>query len=429
MAERDLINAFDDCITRLNDGESLEVCLRAYPQFAAELRPMLLAGQVVQRARINPIEVQAAQARARARVLTALQQPAVYRRPTPIRAYFRLATLAASFLLIFSVLLGGAAVAAESSLPGDPLYGYKRLTEQVRLSLPGDQAGLQAQFAQRRIDEIRQLQAIFRAEDVDFTGLVEAINGTRWQVAGLQLTVPDNIPGAQGILLSDLVAVHAHTTAGSELIAQRITLIEAGDEPPAPTPSSVPTLRPTVTQTVTLTPTASPTPTPPPPTLTATLPSPTATATPQAQPLTTEESAAPLSAADDGCTALMPQGWIRYTVRSGDTLSDLAARTSATSDQLMEVNCLEDARLIFVGQILFLPFDPVSPTDSDGDEDSGDDENESSSSGSSSGQSGSDNDDGSDNSGPGSGDDDSDDDDNSGSGSSDDDDGDVDDDA
>ncbi|HLV36883.1 MAG TPA: LysM peptidoglycan-binding domain-containing protein [Spirillospora sp.] len=343
MEERILINAFDDCVARLHGGESLDSCLRAYPDYAAELRPLLLTSQALRQVHIDPAEVQAAQARGRAKVIAAMQPPTLtLERPARRSPYLRLVTLAASLILLLGVFFGGAAVATETSLPGDPLYGYKRFTEQVRVAISSNPQPLQEQFAQRRIDEIRQLQAINRAETVDFSGVVTAIDAGQWQVAGLALMVPEDTLGAHDIIISDVVAVQARTTSAGSLIAERITLIEPGNEPPVPTQNLTPTLSPTLTGT----PTPTPTSTSPPPTLTFTV-----------TPVTAQSGAAP----DDGCVVDAPAGWVIYQVRSGDTLSSLAAQTSVPVEQLMQINCLDDAHLIVAGQSIWLPFDIAPP--------------------------------------------------------------------
>jgi LysM repeat protein len=60
-----------------------------------------------------------------------------------------------------------------------------------------------------------------------------------------------------------------------------------------------------------------------------------------------------------------PAGWVRYTVRSGDTLSAIGRLTGATVNQLMAANCLPSTRII-TGQKLWVPYLPVptplSPT-------------------------------------------------------------------
>jgi LysM repeat protein len=368
MAERDLINAFDDCIDRLNDGETLDACLRVYPQYAADLRPMLMAGQVAQRARIDPQEVRAAQSRGRERLRLAMQQAPIQPQRSNTVPFTRLLAQAAAIILILGVFLGGAALAAESSLPGDPLYGYKRFTEGVRLALPGDREALAEQFAQRRLSEIRQLLAIDRAESVDFSGMVESIEASDWQVAGLSLIVPDGTPGAQAVFVNDYVAVQAYTGTDSTLTAERITLVERGEQPPLPTATDLPTITPTLTATQTLTATTTPS------------PSPSSTQPPTVSPAATQSSGA-----SQICIPTPPPNWVLYSIRSGDTLSGLAGQTGITLEQLMAVNCLTDPRLIVAGQQIYLPFAPAPSSSGSG----GQSDNSGSGSNSGSGGSGS----------------------------------------
>jgi uncharacterized protein YraI len=73
MASSDLFDAFNDCIDRLNGGQGLEDCLRAHPQYADRLRPLLETAILVQRAR--PAIPPGAQARVRAQVLRATPPP------------------------------------------------------------------------------------------------------------------------------------------------------------------------------------------------------------------------------------------------------------------------------------------------------------------------------------------------------------------
>lgn len=50
MASYDVFDAFNDCIDRLNTGQSLDDCLRAHPQHADRLLPLLETAILVQRA-------------------------------------------------------------------------------------------------------------------------------------------------------------------------------------------------------------------------------------------------------------------------------------------------------------------------------------------------------------------------------------------
>ena len=247
MSEIRLESALNHCIDQLARGSSVEDCLRLYPQFASDLRPMLEAGLLARRAQYNALEVSAAQNRARSHVVAAMMgQRAASSQRTASGVWLR---LAAAFVLIFVFGLGLAG-ASVGSLPGDPLYPLKRLTESAQL-LFGDATVLREQFAQRRIDEISTLLAQGREAEVDFEGEVEAFNGEVWRVANLLVRVPDGTPGMAEAQVGDRVRVRANTTVAQELVASMIMILEDRVDP----------LPPSFTPTLTPTPTISPTPT------------------------------------------------------------------------------------------------------------------------------------------------------------------------
>ena len=83
-------------------------------------------------------------------------------------------TAIAAILLVVVILFGGAsatAYASQSALPGDALYRVKTGLEQTQITLANDaynQAKLNLEFAQRRLDEIKELLAQGRTNDVEF---------------------------------------------------------------------------------------------------------------------------------------------------------------------------------------------------------------------------------------------------------------------
>jgi LysM repeat protein len=58
------------------------------------------------------------------------------------------------------------------------------------------------------------------------------------------------------------------------------------------------------------------------------------------------------------CTASQPEGWVPYTVKSGDNLTFLARRGGTTVDKLVETNCLESQELQ-IGEQLYVPADSL----------------------------------------------------------------------
>jgi hypothetical protein len=85
---------------------------------------------------------------------------------------WKLSTLTLVLTIGLVLLFSGSvatAYAAQSALPGDPLFGLKNVTEDARVRLnpdPGADADLHLLFAQRRIEEIRDLIATGRFGDI-----------------------------------------------------------------------------------------------------------------------------------------------------------------------------------------------------------------------------------------------------------------------
>lgn len=57
MAQVDLLEIFEDCTNRLNRGQSVDECLRLYPDYAIRLRPLLEAVEIVQDIRLPQSEI------------------------------------------------------------------------------------------------------------------------------------------------------------------------------------------------------------------------------------------------------------------------------------------------------------------------------------------------------------------------------------
>ncbi len=359
MAELDLTNVFNDCVDRIAQGHSIDDCLRRYPQYASTLRPMLEAGLLVQRIRLQPADVLAAQTHVRQRFEDAL------RAPPPRRTSFALQfvyAIAAIFIVGF-IAVGSLTTLSQNSLPGDPLYGAKIFGEGLQRSLFDNEA-LEASFDQRRVQEIQQLLALGRSEDVTFSGIITAQNGTDWVIASLPITVSLDIPNAASAQIGDEVQVTARTTESRTLTALTIQISEPATAPlPTPTINTlVPTVAvPTQTPSPSLTPTQTITNTPQPST---TKPIPASTHLPtQSPPPTISTIPHIIILTPTECVAARPSGWVTYQIRSGDSLSALASGQSISLAELMVINCIADAGLIVVGETIYLPSAPsIAPT-------------------------------------------------------------------
>ena len=347
MIEVTLVDALNDSINRLQAGQSVADCVAMYPQYAAELESLLAVGGVVSWSQPSVTEAAQAEARGQFRFEQALDQP--WGQPHSF-AFSPLARVAASLVLVFAFLATGAGIIAEGSLPGDPLYNIKLLTETLRLSLVNNDPATEALFDARRFDEARAIIELGRAAEMTLTGVVEAETSDGMLMDGLLIRTDDarNLTGT-------IVEVDVISTAQGELVARAIRrrgesvnaplATESVTEPPAPsntplpsaTRTPAPTERPTSTQQPTHQPTSE---------------RPTASAT-----------LVRVDRAND-CES-PPSGWVRYTIQAGDTLSDLAVRSGDSTGTVATANCIVDTRHIVVGQVIYLPRSPA-PTVTDG---------------------------------------------------------------
>ncbi|MBK8794130.1 MAG: hypothetical protein IPN59_13640 [Holophaga sp.] len=140
---------FEDCLTLLEQGETLDEILQRYPQQAAELRPMLAAaGQLHQELTAIPVPA-AAQNLSRAKFMKAASiaqadqrsskakwlfwLPWISFRQVRLSPYMRATVM---LFLIFSFIGAfGAVRVSARAIPGDVLYPVKRAAEQTQLLL------------------------------------------------------------------------------------------------------------------------------------------------------------------------------------------------------------------------------------------------------------------------------------------------------
>lgn len=329
MIESDLLNVLSDSIDRMADGATIGDCLQRHPQFAAALEPLLETGQLVRRAQPSTEEAEQARDRQMPRFEQLLAEAPPVRRPLPLVGLVQWAAL---LVLVFGL---GGALAAEQSLPGDTLYGLKRITENARVSLLPDTAEM---FTQRRFDEARQLVNLRREAELALTGEIDELSDMALVMQGLTIRTADT-PERAALTPGMRVEIVAQSTVLGELRAQTIRILDVPER--LEQPAALITFTPS--------PTASGTPEP------TRQPTRAAAFTPEA----TAEARA-VEATPAVCAATLPDGWIAYTVQSGETLSDLAARTGSSTQALADANCLADSRRIIAGQMLYLPRQPAS---------------------------------------------------------------------
>lgn len=152
--DRELDSILEECLERALGGETIEQCLRRYPQWAHELRPLL---ETV----LDTKQAVAIQPRAEFKAKARYQfRSALLEKPGESRLLFnrqRWWVTAVAALLVLLLAGGGMVAAAGGSMPDGPLYQVKLATEQVWLSLTPSAVGkaeVRAQLADRRVTEI-----------------------------------------------------------------------------------------------------------------------------------------------------------------------------------------------------------------------------------------------------------------------------------
>ncbi|MGE5072101.1 MAG: hypothetical protein ACM3MF_01620, partial [Anaerolineae bacterium] len=142
-------NALDDCLRQLGSGRSsLGQCLARYPQYAAELRPLLETALRLQRGRgVRPSG--AARDRTRSKVAEYIQShPQRPRNMTPVPR------LAFAMLVVVLAFAFASTAFAQTALPGQILYALKLSSERAWRAASPNPVDVDISLADRRADEI-----------------------------------------------------------------------------------------------------------------------------------------------------------------------------------------------------------------------------------------------------------------------------------
>ena len=173
----------DECLDKLLTGkETVEQCLQRYPEYAAELEPLLRTAVLVNKAvNVKPSEDFRAKARYQLQTMMAKSK-------APRRAAFvpRWAIAVCTVLLLF-VLGGGTVLAANNSMPGSPLYGVKLMTENLSVKLAGspeEKVELYATLANRRVTEMVWMADNGKTADMEAS--VQRLNNDFEEIGELQ---------------------------------------------------------------------------------------------------------------------------------------------------------------------------------------------------------------------------------------------------
>jgi hypothetical protein len=161
---------FNQCLERLLQGESVEDCLKAYPERAPELEPLLKTSFVLiqKSAAIQPTpEFKARLGSQLQEMFYAKREKVKKRARVPI--WHKKWAVAMTTVLVIVLAGVGTVAASANALPDETLYPVKLATEQARLTLAFSdiaEAKLHVQFAERRADEMVAMASQGKSNEV-----------------------------------------------------------------------------------------------------------------------------------------------------------------------------------------------------------------------------------------------------------------------
>jgi hypothetical protein len=205
-------------------GESVSACLERFPEYAAELAPLLATVAGASGLRPVPARAESVALERRAQFMASALETSrvVKKRPAGVLAALALwwnrnlsgldgilgpggfpRALPAGLLtvlvavLLVGTLATGAVTASATAIPGDPLYPIKSMAERARIFLARDQLErqvLEDQIAGRRLEEIRSFVALLRRVNrMPIEGILEEMGEMR-TVSGLHvLILPETV--------------------------------------------------------------------------------------------------------------------------------------------------------------------------------------------------------------------------------------------
>ncbi len=230
---KEFANIFDECLERiLTGGETVEQCLASYPEYAAELEPLLQTALSAREA-LDIAPRPEFKERARHQILTELRdmKERKQRRFSLFGWQPQWAT-AAIAVLVLLVASGGTVAAAGNSMPDQSLYPVKLAAERVRLALTPSELGKAEYYAElvdRRVNEIVGMADKGKLEQVEKT--TERLNNQLMAMAVLVSTEE----GAPGVLTVP-PAVPEAVPAPAEAVREAPAVLVAPEETEVPQP-------------------------------------------------------------------------------------------------------------------------------------------------------------------------------------------------
>ena len=223
------------CLQDVQNGVHVEAVLERYPDLADELRPMLQASLDAQSMAVSGPSSEVLR-RNRAKVLQYAASLREESKASPGVPFLQRWAMGLALLFLFFFSGTSLVHASSAALPGDSLYSVKRSWEDLMLAFTfdlGERETLEVEHENERLHELQELFASGRTAQVDFGGIITRENGEGWWISNVLVIVPDQIlPPGQPIQMGMAVRVYGITRGDGIVLAERITILAAGEPLP-----------------------------------------------------------------------------------------------------------------------------------------------------------------------------------------------------
>jgi hypothetical protein len=148
MNEYDVI--LDECVDLISSGESsLEECLTSYPEYAAQLEPILITVLCLQEEGRDVVPSPALRSRIRDELNHAMKNNPKKKSRFPV-FFWRMAI---NIGMVVVALMMTSTVFAQGALPGESLYKWKLASENLWRAVAVDPLGTDLKLSDRRVSE------------------------------------------------------------------------------------------------------------------------------------------------------------------------------------------------------------------------------------------------------------------------------------
>jgi hypothetical protein len=235
----------NESISALQAGVPIDEILAEVPDYANELRPLLYAATIL--ADPNPELIpEERKVALRTEYMKQVAELPAISSPTfgeKTQAIFRVIRkrltrkavlndlITITITIILTVLMAALLLnyLSVDTLPGDFLYGAKRISENAQLALAfGEErrTELENRFNQRRLREIEQLIEQNRAAVVQFRGVLETKGENLWVIEGYTIFLPTDIEIENNVQEGDIVEVIGLLRTNNVLVADTIRVVK-----------------------------------------------------------------------------------------------------------------------------------------------------------------------------------------------------------